>query len=96
MPCDVPCMFPLRNGRRHKCAFLVHGKIRMASGSFNEVGTTYFYLRWEERPVIHNTLCNEVSGLPHMSKILVNWILVVLPRIQLLLNMTGNLLSVCP
>lgn len=99
MPCvDVPSMLPLRNGRRHKCAFLVHGKILMASCSSNEVGTTYFYLRWEERSVIHNTLCNEqVSGLSHLSKILVNWILVVLPHIQLLLNMPEiYVLSLCP
>lgn len=32
-----------------------------------------------------------MSGLSHMSKILVNWILVVLPHTQLLLNMKGNL-----
>lgn len=36
-------------------AFLVHGKILLASCSSNEVGTTYFYLRWEKRPGIHNT-----------------------------------------
>lgn len=53
---DVPCMFPLHNGRRHKHAFLVHGHILTTNCSSNEVGTTYFYLRWEERHGIHNTL----------------------------------------
>ena len=33
----------------------------------------------------------KVSGLSYMPMILVNWVLVVLPQTQLLLNMTGNL-----
>lgn len=56
MLCVAPCMFPLHNGRRLRHVFLAHGQILMTSCSSNEVGTTYFYLRWEERCGIHKTV----------------------------------------
>lgn len=95
--CDAPCMFLLHHGRRrYKHKFLGHGQMLKASCSSNEVGTTYFYLRWEGRHAVHKTLPVDREGgwvaptraLERQKLDLANLI-----QAQLLPNMTGNLLT---
>ena len=92
MLCDAACLFPLHNGRRPRHTFLVHGRILMTSCSSDEVGSAYFYLRWEERGDSHRTVVGgEDEWASPVPMILVSWVLVTSPHTQLLLNMTGNL-----
>lgn len=72
----------------------VHGHIPMTSCSSNEVGTTYFYLRWEEGCGVHRTLVGgEHEWASPVPMMLTSWVLVASPPTQLLMNMTGNLLT---
>lgn len=84
------------HGRSYKHEFLGQGQTLQASCSSGEVGPTYFYLRWEERGAVHQTLPVDRGGVwpPQVSALekpkldLANLI-----QAQLLPNLTGNLLT---
>lgn len=93
--CDSPHVFLLHHGRRYRRDLLGHGQMLRASGSSSEVGTTYFYLRWEERHAVHKALLVDREGGwigPHSAFGRQKLDLTNLIQAQLLLNGTGNLL----